>query len=543
MTKYIYKKYETKYIDKIESGEYKFLAEDDDDGRYSTHVSFPYGESPETVNANTFYYDDNNWSKDDLIGKWMSYGGEIAHISRLGGYRTTRSPLQTWFIVYYDKVAVLGKSYFIEDIVAEDGTYPRDGISGGYWYVRGSVANTAPSIDGYRGSSSVDLGTKMVNFNIEYTVTDKEGGAVTVAIYHDTTKIVNSKTVSLGYKNIYNVNLANFTIGNHCIKIIAKDSSGATSTRSYNFYKSNTAPVISGTDEFLGEKNTAFTYDFTVTDPDFDQVVVVVTLTKEGSKLPGEEILNITNAIGSTHTVNITDEKLATLDLGGTYSIEIKADDGKTGVSYRRLTFTKVNKAPIISGNDRDLGVINSASLLADSFSITDLEGDAISAKIFLDDRIIYDYPEIVDNKVYNYEINTEDYVKLAKGAHAIKIISSDDKKATSERLIAFTKRADKMEFILSVNETDTPAIKILAILKATLAPGDVLSIKATNNYADSKPVWEDITDKSVARMVHQYQNKTLTAAKGQIAIWVTVAKGSPEEQRSVITGMSGGYE
>lgn len=462
-----------------------------------------------------------------------------SYIEQVSSVNSTEYPTngQSGSYWYDTRTSSYSRGDYIGEVTAEDGTYPVDGrASDGYWYVRQGLANTAPLIDGFSGSSSTDLGTKTSNFNVEYTVTDVEGGVLKVDIYEDSTKVVSDRTVSLGYKNSYSVDLAKFSLGSHSVKVVAKDADGASSERTYSFYKSNTAPVISGEDKDLGDKNTSFTQEFTVTDADRDTVSALVTLN-------GVEIMNIANAIGQSHIINITQEILGELPLGEVNNLVIKADDGKTGVTYRRYTFTRVNKAPIISGSNRDIGEINSANQLDDSFTATDLEGDAITAQVFLNDILIKDFETVEDNAVNEYKVPQMEYIKLKKGQHTVRIVASDDKGEQSERIITFTKKALKLEMIVEVNDTDVLAKKILAILNMTKADGDILSVKATNNYNDETPVWEDITSKSVAKMVHQYENMTKTATMGKIALWITVTKASDESQRSVIRGLSGGYE
>lgn len=419
---------------------------------------------------------------------------------------------------------------YISDVTSTNrNAYPDYNYSGSYWYVYKGIDNQAPSISG----SNLDLGSKTKDFDIDYIVTDSDGDAVKVYIYIDGSKKISDKSISLGVKNLYHVKLSDFTLGSHTIKIVAKDTNDSTS-RIYTFYKSNSAPEISGTDRDLGNKNTAFTETFTVTDENNDAVSVIVTLNSE-------EIKNISNAQNEEQSITITTEKLATLELGKQNEIIIRADDGKTGVTYRRLTFTRSNQPPIISDTDGDLGVKDEAFTF--EYSVSDLEKDKITTHIYLDDKLIETNESVEDGKLNSLSIDKDKFIRLSKGKHTIKIVARDAQGGESVRIKTFTKKVNKLEFILKVKETDVAAKKILAILNAGIADGDVLTIKACNNYADESPTWEDITKESVGKLVHKYTNATKTADNWQIAIWVKVEKKSDEDYTSFVCGISGGYE
>ena len=67
---------------------------------------------------------------------------------------------------------------FIEEVIAEDGTYPDDGYHSptGYWYVKGELANTPPEIM----VSNPPTGIYEEKPIFEYTVSDADGDTITV---------------------------------------------------------------------------------------------------------------------------------------------------------------------------------------------------------------------------------------------------------------------------------------------------------------------------------------------------------------------------
>ena len=94
----------------------------------------------------------------------------------------------------------------------------------------------------------------------------------------------------------------------------------------------NSAPIISGSDEDLGNKTSSFSVTYSVSDEDSGQELTV----KE--KLNGTVIRTLQNPTqNSTLTFTITDELFASLSMNTTNTIEIEVTDG-SATSYRRCT-------------------------------------------------------------------------------------------------------------------------------------------------------------------------------------------------------------
>ena len=81
-------------------------------------------------------------------------------------------------------------------------------------------------------------------------------------------------------------------------------------------------------------------------------------------------------------TIIITNEQLYSLPLNSLNTITIEVKDPNGNTAYRRYTFRRTNTAPIISGNDEDLGQTEPFSI---DFFVTDNEGNAITVKTYLD--------------------------------------------------------------------------------------------------------------------------------------------------------------
>lgn len=410
--------------------------------------------------------------------------------------------------------------------------YPDDGEQGNYWYVYEGVDNQAPKISG----SNLELGSKTEDFDIEYIVSDADNDKCTVSITVDNVKKVTNKSVALNTKYTYPIKLKDFTLGRHKVLIVAKDSKGAiSSTRTYTFTKSNTAPTIDGQDSDLGKKSTAFTKEYRVTDLNNDDVRVTVIL-------DDIEIANVSSAQDKDLSFTITDEHLKNFEIGSTHTITIKADDGKGGVAYRRYTFTKINRPPIISDSDKSLG--KKKETFKTTFSLTDVEKDKIYCRVYLDGKQVLENLEVEDGKEYSYSIPHDDFLKLKYGKHTIKVEAWDDFSVDNKqyRVYTFERVSNGLEVEIKINEFDVKPGKVIAVPHGIFASDAVITVKACNNYNDTKPTWEDMSTESKAARAYAFKNSTKTADKWAIGIKI-IAENGESDVSSVLRGVKGGYE
>lgn len=393
--------------------------------------------------------------------------------------------------------------------------YPDNGDKEDYWYVYEGIENQAPKISG----ADAFLGNKSSNFRLDYIVTDNDlNDVVKVEIQEDKRepKVINE--IKLGVKNYLDINVESYELGDHVITIKATDSQGETAIRTYRWTKINNAPLISGSDKDLGEKNTAFTVTYQVSDADNDIVNVV-------EKVNGKVIRNLNNASKNTDLYfNITQEQILSFEVGKTNTIEIEATDTKGGVSYRRYTFKKTNLPPIISGNDRDLGIIDKA--LTYSYSVTDPENDDIFVDVLIDDVYLEKDVKVDAGKSYKVEVKGLEFLKLKPGKHTLKIMATDKKSDKVVRLINFT-RDPKRLVVMSAKpiETDAAAKKFYFNPVWKVEVGAEGKIEACNNGFDTNPTWEDITSTVKAGKTFNFTNQSKKANKWGIAVKLTIEK------------------
>lgn len=418
----------------------------------------------------------------------------------------------------YKANVIQSKGLRVDTVMSEDRqAYPNDGIKHGHYYVYEGIENQDPMISG----ADAFIGNKSSNFRIDYIVTDNDlNDIVKVEIQEDKREPKVISEIKLGVKNYFDINVDGYELGDHTITIKATDSQGAIATRIYRWTKINNAPLISGSDKDLGEKNTAFTLTYQVSDADNDIVNVV-------EKVNDKVIRNLNNASKNTDLyLNITQEQILAFEIGKTNTIEIEAIDTKGGVSYRRYTFKKTNLPPIISGNDRDLGVVDKA--LSYSYSVTDTEDDDIYVDVIIDETYIQKEVKVEAGKTYKVEIKGLDFLKLKPGKHTLKIMATDKKSDKVVRLINFT-RDPKRLVVMGAKpiETDAAAKKFYFNPVWKVAVGAEGKIEICNNGFDTNPTWEDATSTVKVGKTFNFTNQTKKANKWGIAVKMTINKNN----------------
>ena len=421
---------------------------------------------------------------------------------------------------------------YIDEVTAPDGAYPNNGKSGNYWYVKDRVANTPPIISG----TNTDLGSKLTDFTIPYTITDEQNDKVTVDIFLNGTKVVTAKTVTLLVENTYLVNLGDLGLGNHEVRIVATDSKGESSApRVYTFTKANTAPVISGTNRHIGGRSVAFTESFRVTDKDGDNITVKISLN-------GTEFSTITSAQDQDLTFTITDALIRPLTVDSENVIVITATDPNGGVANRRLTFTKTNNPPKIGSTDRSLG--NKKEPFSFTYSATDMEGDQLYYRLYLNNRLLKEDLEMVDGKTYSYTLSHMDFIQLPYGNHQIKIEVWDDRTVNNKqyRYYDFTRVSNGLELEIKISEESVMPIKIIAVPNGIIASDAVKSIHVCNNYLDSNPTWELATGTVEQAGGYRFTNAKKTSDKWCVGLRLVIENGASGAV-STINGMKGWFE
>ncbi|MCC2717242.1 hypothetical protein [Finegoldia magna] len=394
-------------------------------------------------------------------------------------------------------------------------------------------SNTAPTISG----SNVNMGALYKDFDVDYIVQDADGDDVKVSILVDGYIKQSATPTSLGIRKYFHVDMNQYSLGRHRIEIVVEDGFGAESTRTITFEKVNSAPIISGRDENLGAKNTSFSYTYSVSDNEKDSVRVV-------ERLNGNTIRTLTNAsLNTDFSINITSEQIKKLDINRVNTIEIEASDGNA-TTFRRVTFSRNNMPPIISGKDVELGEKDKS--LNYSYSATDPERDKIFATVYLDDKVLIPRKSIVDGASQNIKIDGLEFLKISKGNHRIEIVVEDDKGFKSTRTVRFTRTIARLVMELGNKGIDTGSTLAKRVLVSTVgiyvAKGAIAKYEVCNNAFDSNPTWEDATTMVNAGKAFNFQNKSKKATKAGINIRVSIEKGD-SMMASYISSIGGSFD
>lgn len=225
------------------------------------------------------------------------------------------------------------KGDFLYGIVeAEEGTYPDNGYSNGYWYIKKGLANISPIISG----EDSNIGNKYSPFSIKYTIEDKDDTSFTVKENLDG---INLKTFKADKDTEYNCTVQQNVFyslpdGQHTIKIEVVDSAGNKAIRMYTFNKVYIPPVISGEDKNLGVKDKSFgvKYKITCDNPEANTFVVEERL--------NDLIIRKFDAVKNIeYTLAVQDSTFYKLE-NGQHVITIKVID-KGKIITRQYTFNK----------------------------------------------------------------------------------------------------------------------------------------------------------------------------------------------------------
>ena len=189
-----------------------------------------------------------------------------------------------------------------------------------------------------------------------------------------------------------------------------------------------TPPEISDFDMNLGGKYQDFSIDYVITHKESSTVKVEIKVDNETKQKPTVTSLGVRKYF----KVNIKDLKL------GKHTIKLIATDIDGNTATRTYTFQKVNSAPTISGEDKNLGLKNTAFTY--TYQVHDAEKDPVTVvekfngdilrtlnNVSLDTDIDL---QISDEQIRKLEINTKNTIE----------IEANDGIASTFRRLTFTR-------------------------------------------------------------------------------------------------------
>lgn len=197
------------------------------------------------------------------------------------------------------------------------------------------------------------------------------------------------------------------------------------------------------------------------------------------------------------------------------------------------------NRAPVISGSDRNLGNFSSTGP-STTYNVTDADGDTVAVKVYLDNVLKQSFNATLGTN-YALSFSAADWQKILNGSHTWKVTADDGNGGTATRTITFTKAVTGISFTTSVLTADDMPTKAIVNMKGNIPAGATLTIEICNNGNDAAPTWEDITQKVQLGQKHFFTNKAKTASQWGVALRVTVDKGTATET-CYITQIGGNF-
>lgn len=284
----------------------------------------------------------------------------------------------------------------------------------------------------------------------------------------------------------------------------------------------NSGPVISGRDEDLGVKNSGFSVTVQVIDPDKDPVTVYYYVN-------GLLINTFFNAPqGSDIKCSVSDKVLLDTAVNKVCTLEIKAEDNKGNVAFRRYTFKRTNVAPEIAVGSTDLGFVREK--LSIPITVTDKDGDDINLVVKLN-GVTKATRKMSSGEKFVFNLPHDDFIRLEPDEvlhHTVLITATDTNGASTNEKVIFNRACDRLEVKAKFNSDKLDAVveRLFITMRWLVAEGAEPTIRVCNNANDTNPTWEDMTKNILDRADCILTNSRKTSSKWAIGVWITINIG-----------------
>jgi hypothetical protein len=211
----------------------------------------------------------------------------------------------------------------------------------------------------------------------------------------------------------------------------------------------------------------------------------------------------------------------------GTTSVayRVKATDpsGESSAYTTSSTINVINNnAPVISGNDANLGVKSEG--FTGTYTITDANNNSVTVTEAIDGVQIRSLVATLGQAI-TYGVTENTWLALPNGSHTFTIRATDGID-TSVRTYTFTKLVDSFTIRNSTPwVSDTMPTRIMLVVTRNIPSAATFKVEVCNNGYDATPTWEDATDAVQSGLVHVFTNKTKTATQWGMKFRVTVER------------------
>jgi len=280
----------------------------------------------------------------------------------------------------------------------------------------------------------------------------------------------------------------------------------------------NSAPTITAPNS-LGDKNSAFSMDFSIADADGDAVSAEVKLDGTSKQIISSVVL------GQTYTFTVDNTTFRSLSTGS-HTISIVATDSHGASTTKNIPFQRVTSAVGISGTDGDLG--NKWLTPAITYQVTDSGATRVDVVEKIDGEITANRENVPLET--DITVNMDDFAGLTnETSHTITITATNEDGNTATRTWTFTKLYGELAFYTQPIATDAAAKKINVVLNYDKTGNPAVRIEVTNDACSTQATWEDATTAWAAGEAYEFQQ---TPEDGfGIAVRVTVTKNANTER------------
>lgn len=346
-------------------------------------------------------------------------------------------------------------------------------------------------------------------------------------------------------------------------------------TRTYTYYYQYTVTVeyvnniqpsltlTSPTDNQTLSEGAAFIIQGIVQDADSGNVVTVKYKINSGTaRAVVSSVSDGSSPISFTRTLTYGNKRLwdgatdiagADLAEGVDHTLTVWAEDDQGGKSAEITRKFRVihNRPPAISGQDGDIGTINTPPSL--TYTVTDPEGSTFTVTEKINDTVIRTFtgqPGVENTMTIPHDL----WLPLEPGVpQTLKIEATDSAGIKSVRTYMFTRAEDRIVFdgldfanlppdLLDKFTTDVPARRILLTPDWTIPPGAVVLVEACNNAFDAQPTWEDVTFHARNNRGYLFLNQQKTADKWGVNFRFTIEKGTATDP-IIVKGIGGAFD
>ena len=377
----------------------------------------------------------NNWTVSDAEGGAISYTEVLDGATTLQSGSITLSAGASYAIASkFDQTKWNACSYAAHTVTFTATDSRGASVTGSQTFTK---TNYTPEITAI---TPENLNTTHSDPQIQYTVLDRDS-------HYTITEYIDNNPTGTTYPNIPAgttttktavLNYSGLTFDTHRFKVVVTDGlTGLTAEKTWVFTKGYNAPIISGSDGMYGTYSGAPTITYEAYDPDnlayniIEYIDGNVFYSKNGCSGTYKGSMNLASPWPSLSN--------------GNHTIKILATNAGNVTATRTWTVVKDNKAPTISGNNVNLGNIN--SILTYDYTVSDPEGDVFTVIEKVDGTILKSYTNCTGNMSFTLDLNTvttsgkKRWDELSYDAtHTIDIVASDNQGQSATRTISFTK-------------------------------------------------------------------------------------------------------